>query len=96
MTELINNPEYKRLVLQVATKICRNNRTVLKTKRDLAKAEKEDVKIAEKILRIADRFTVELEAAAISLGNYAADARLLVWNDVEVLINESTEINGND
>ena len=50
---LINDPEYKRLVLQIATEIRRNNRTVLKAKRDLAKAEKEDVKIAEKILRLA-------------------------------------------
>lgn len=93
---LINDPEYKRLVLEVATKTRSNNRVKLKTKRDLIKAEKEDVKIAEKILRIADRFAAELEAAAISLGNYGADARLLVWNDVEKLTGESMESNNND
>ena len=96
ITVLINDPEYKRLVLQIATKIRHNNRTVLKTKRDLAKAETEDVKIAEKILRIADRFTIELEEAAISLGNYGADARLLVWIDVDALTDELTEFNNND
>lgn len=94
-TVLINDPEYKRLVLQIATKIRHNNRTILKTKRDLAKAETEDVKIAEKILRIADRFAVELEAAAAALGWYDADARLLVWNDVDALADESTEFNNN-
>ena len=93
---LINDPEYKRLVLQIATKIRHNNLTVLKTKRDLAKVETKDAKIAEEISRIADRFTVELEAAAILLGNYASEARLLVWDDVETLVNESTEFNNND
>ncbi len=92
---LINDPEYKLLVLEVATKIRSSNRIALKTKRDLIKAEKEDSKIAEKILRIADRFTVELKAAGISLGNYGADARLLVWNDVEELVSESMESNNN-
>lgn len=93
---LINDPEYKRLILQIATKIRHNNLTVLKTKRDLTKAEEEDVKIAERILRIADKFTVELEAAANSLGNYGADARLLVWNDADTVINEPMEFNDND
>lgn len=93
---LINDPEYKRLVLQVATKLRHSNQTVLKTKRDLTKAETMDVKIAEEISRIADRFTVELEAAAIVRGNFGADARLLVWDDVEALTNESAEFNNHE
>lgn len=93
---LINNSEYKRLIREVAIKIRNNNQIVLKTKRDLAKAEMEDVKIAEKILRIADRFAVELEAAAISLGNYGFDAKLLVWIDVDALTGESMEFSDND
>ena len=93
---LIIDPEYKRLVLQIATKIRHNNRTVLKTKRDLAKAKTEDVEIAEKILRVADRFAVELKAAATALGRYDADARSLVWNDVDALTDESAEFNNND
>jgi hypothetical protein len=86
---LINDPEYKRLVLEVAIKFRNNNQTVLKTKRDLAKAETEDVRVAAKILRIANKFAIQLEAAACALGLFGADARLLVWDDVEALVCET-------
>lgn len=89
---LIKDPEYKRLVLQVCTEIRHNNQNVLKTERDLENAEKNDVKISERISRIADRFAVELEAAASALDLFDANARMLVWFDVETLVNETNGI----
>jgi hypothetical protein len=84
---LINDPEYKRLVLQVCKEMRRNDQVVLKTERDLEKAENNAVKISERISRIADRFAVELEAAACALDLFDANARMLVWIDVEALVN---------
>ena len=88
---LINDPEYKCLILEVTIKFRNNNQTVLKNKRDLAKSETEDAKAANQILRIADKFAVELEAAATARGECNADARLLVWDDVDAVNNESME-----
>lgn len=85
---LIKDPEYKRLVLQVC-EFQRRNQIILKTKRDLERAEKNDVKISERISRIADRFAVELESAASALDLFDANARMLVWVDVETLANET-------
>ena len=54
-------------------------------------AMSEDVRFAAEIRRTANEFAVELEAAAAARGEYNADARLLVWDDVEAVNNESME-----
>ena len=74
---LINDPEYKRLVLQICAELRRNNQIVLKTERDLEKAKENDLKISERISRIADRFAVELESAASAIDLFDATPLLL-------------------
>lgn len=88
---LINDQTYVNRVRLVAARVRENNQKILTTTRALAIAINKDVKIDAKIHRIADEYAVELEAAAAAHGEYGADARLLVWDDVDAVNNESME-----
>lgn len=89
------NSEYARRVRAIAKRVKVNNQAVLNDAISEREAFQEDSLIAAEVRRIADKFGVELEAAAAVTGELET-AYNIVWADVDALNARKTEFNDHE
>lgn len=80
---IIDNEEYRARVVSIAKRSRDSTQRVLRCKRDLDDAIKEDSRISADVDKLATDYNIELFAAAHEADEYDADARELVWRDVD-------------